>query len=390
MAEDRGIDLIDYVIIIAKKKWLILSLTISILILSYFCIYFFVDEQFEATALIIPSEEDQISSLSSMVKGFSNLPLGLGDIKKNSTVDLYITIIYSRSNLEAIIKKFDLLKEYKLNSLEKTIKALQDNIKTKETKEGAFIISAVASSREKSANMTNFIVDRLNEAIIALNITRSRENRIFLENRYSEIKENLRNTEDSLKTFQEKSKMYIAEDQTKAIIETFSKLEAELSSKQIELSILEKIHGTESPQFKNAEIAVKEFQLKLASLKSGSGKNSFLLSVNSLPKEALSYYRLYREVMINEKMLEIILPLYENAKFQEKKDAPILQVIDRAVPPELKAYPKRGLSAILITFGIMFFVMIYFLVKESFNTTQNPKLLILREQFRFRKQIEKN
>ena len=220
MVEKRGIDLIDYLIILVKRKILLISIFIVVFIVSYLFIYLFIGEEFRAKALIIPANDDQVSSLSSVLKGFSNLPMGLGGLKEGASTDLYKTIIYSRTNLEAVIHRFDLMKEYHLQSLEKTISELESRIETKETKESAFEISVLASSRKKSAEITNFIVDKLNEAIIQLNIRKSKENRVFLEKRYAEIKENLKNSEDSLRAFQEKSKMLVAEDQTKAIIET--------------------------------------------------------------------------------------------------------------------------------------------------------------------------
>lgn len=385
MVEKRGIDLIDYLIILVKRKILLISIFIVVFIVSYLFIYLFIGEEFRAKALIIPANDDQVSSLSSVLKGFSNLPMGLGGLKEGASTDLYKTIIYSRTNLEAVIHRFDLMKEYHLQSLEKTISELESRIETKETKESAFEISVLASSRKKSAEITNFIVDKLNEAIIQLNIRKSKENRVFLEKRYAEIKENLKNSEDSLRAFQEKSKMLVAEDQTKAIIETLSRFESDLAAKQIELGIYEKIFGPESPQTKNAKISVEEYKLKLNSLKKGTENSSFLLAINSIPKESLIYYRLYRDVMINNSMLEVIIPLYENARFQEEKETPILQVIDYAVPPELKAYPKRLFLSLVITLIVIFIVSFFIVIKDVVNNTKNPKIIFLINELDIRK-----
>lgn len=385
MATDRSIDFLDYILIILKRKWKLLGVALSILIISYLLIYFFVEERFEAKAVIIPSEDDQLGSLSSMMKGLSNLPLGLGGLKKDTNIDLYITIIYSRTNLDAVIKEFDLYREYNLNSMEKSRKVLAKNIKTKETKEGAFEISVIAGSREKSAAITNFVVVKLNENIIELNIRKSKENRAFLEKRYEEIKISLRDAEDSLRHFQEKSRVLVADEQTKAIIETFSKLEADIAAKEIETNIYERMHGKNSPITQSAQISLEEFRSKLKSLRRGEGDSSFLISLSSIPKYSMEYYRLYRDVMINSTMLEVIIPLYETAKFQEQKETPILQIIDLAEPPELKAYPQRVLSALLITISIMSFILLYLFFSEFLKNSRNPKIILLREELRFRK-----
>ena len=117
--------------------------------------------------------------------------------------------------------------------------------------------------------MTNYIIEQLNKTIVDLNIRKARDNKNFLGGKYDEIKTNLKNAEDSLKHYQKRSGVLEAEGQTKATIEEFSKMEAELATKQIELSVIKKIFGDDAPQVKNQEIAVKEFKDKLAGLQSG-------------------------------------------------------------------------------------------------------------------------
>ncbi len=51
--------------------------------------------------------------------------------------------------------------------------------------------------------------------------------------------------------------------------------------------------------------------------------------------------RLYREMAIQQKIMEFIIPLYEQAKFDEHKDVPVAYVLDKAVPGERPDRPKR-------------------------------------------------
>ncbi|MFO7891950.1 MAG: GNVR domain-containing protein [bacterium] len=56
-------------------------------------------------------------------------------------------------------------------------------------------------------------------------------------------------------------------------------------------------------------------------------------------------------------MLEYLAPQYEQAKIQEMKDVPTIQVIDWATRPEWKSKPKRAYIVIL-SFLISFMVSI--------------------------------
>src|ERR1017187_2589370 len=188
MAEERKVDFLDYIILILKKKKFLLIYFFSIVIVSYAAIYFFVEEQFDSTAVILAPEGDQLTGLSSFVKGLSGTPLSLSNINKKSSTDIYNTIIYSRNNLNNIINKFNLLADYKEKSWDDARKILSKNIFAIENDNSAYTITVRANSPKKSADMTNFIVDELNKTLINLNVEKSRNNRIFLGKLPNQIK----------------------------------------------------------------------------------------------------------------------------------------------------------------------------------------------------------
>ncbi len=386
MSEDRGLDMLDYLVLILKWKKFLILLAILISVISYFSIYFLIEKEYESSATIIPSENNSINSLTSLMKNFANLPLNMGTANKTAEMDLYNTIIYSRSSIDSIINKFDLMNDYGFILRTDAVKAVKKMIKTEITESNAFLITCRAKTPQKAADMTNYLITLLNRRVIELNVGKARSNREFMEERYKEIRENLKNSEDSLRRYQEKTGVFEAKDQTKATIEIITKLDAELASKQIELSVLEKLYGNNSSMYKNAEVTVEEFQKKLDSIKSGKGESSFLLPISTLPKDALNYLRLYRNVKINDAMLEVIIPLYEQAKFEEQKEMPILQVIDYGIPPEKKAYPPRLIMTLLITVSVLLLVIFYLIIKEIINNSTNPKVEYIRKEiFSFRK-----
>ena len=380
MAEDKSIEFLDYLIILLKRKKFLIITFFSLIIISYLLIYLFVGEQFEATAVIIPSHQQELGEFSSILKDFSSLPINIGGLNQNNDIDLYTTIVNSRTNLEKVVQKFDLIKKYQVDNMEEAIKALSEKIDADETSEGAFEITLRADSPKEAANITNYLVELLNETVIKFNVQKSKDNRIFLEKRYTDIKDNLRNAEDSLKIYEQYSGIYAAEDQAKSIIDAYTKLESELAAKQIQLSIYEKIYGENSALTNNANIEVKQFADKINELKKGDPGN-IILGIDSLPEKAINFLRYSRDVEINEKMLEFIIPLYEQAKFDEQKNIPILQVIDYAVPPVKRAFPKRVLSSLLISIFIMSLIALFIILNEVMKNSSNPKLNYIRKEF---------
>lgn len=384
MAEERSIDIIDHLIFLLKKKYLLGVIFLTVFVLSYLAIYFFIDEQFEAKALIIPSEQDQIGGFSSILKNIPSMALNLGGLKKGSGTEIFTTIVYSRSNLEKIIKKFDLLTEYDLESMDKAVKALKKNIIAGEDENEAFEIIVRAKDRNKAAAMANFIVDELNTTLINLNVRKSRENREFLEKRYNELKINLKNSEDSLKLFQERSGIFEAENQTKATLEGLIKLESEYALKEMEYKVMEQVYGKNSPQILPSKLAVEEYRRKLNDIKKGKGDFTSFISVANIPKGTMQYFRYFRDVKIYNTILEFILPLYEQAKFEEQKNIPVLQVIDRAAPPEKRAYPQRLLMSLIISVMVIFLAIAFLTIDNILRNSTNPKLVSLRKEIGYK------
>jgi uncharacterized protein involved in exopolysaccharide biosynthesis len=85
-----------------------------------------------------------------------------------------------------------------------------------------------------------------------------------------------------------------------------------------------------------------------------------------VPELGLQYLRLYRDYEIQNKLLEFILPLYEQAKIEEQRDVPVVQVLDRAVPPEKKARPFRTLIVVSVFASALTLFVVLSFINESF------------------------
>ena len=55
-------------------------------------------------------------------------------------------------------------------------------------------------------------------------------------------------------------------------------------------------------------------------------KRDIFLPLDKVPELGLQYARLFREVKLQETILEFLLPQYEQAKIQEAKDSPTIQI----------------------------------------------------------------
>jgi capsule polysaccharide export protein KpsE/RkpR len=354
------------------------------MIFFYLFLFLFVDEQFDSKSLIVPTEDNSfggIASLLSDVKG--NLPFGIGG-NMNPEMSMYNTIIYSRTNIDSVISKFDLANVYSLDKkdpeyIEYARKEFLSNLDTKETEDGAYEITIRANSPELSSNINNYIINSLNQKLVDLKIRKSKENREFLGKRLEEVKQNLKNSEESLKDFQTETGLYEVEDQLKQIITAYVGLESDFMSKELQKNVLEKIYGGQSPQVKNIEIEVNEFKKKLDNLKNNQNPEGLILPLKGLPKIALAYVRLYRDVEINTKLLQFMLPLYEQAKLEEQKEMPVLQVVDYAIPPVKKSFPPRTIFTLLFGAMVAILLFTFIIIKEGIDNNNSERMSYIKE-----------
>jgi tyrosine-protein kinase Etk/Wzc len=383
MEEDKKINFLDLIVLLVKWKKFLLLILIPVMVLTYLAIYFLVEEQFDSQSLLIPAEDESTGGLASLIGNFdTKLPFNLGGAS-SPEMNIYNTIIYSRTNLEKVIDKYDLIDVYKLSPdvkdyRKKAVETLAKSITASETEFMAYSIEVRANSPELSANINNYIVELLNQKVIELKTQKSKNNRIFLEQRLNEIRANLEFAEDSLMKYQKSSGIFSPEEQYRGIVQAYSDIETELITKKIQKSILEQLKGEHSVEVKNAEDQVRIIEQKLREMKKLGEPAGTLPAIESLPEKAINYFRLLREVEINSAILEFVLPLYEQAKLEEKKDIPTLQVIDYAVPSEVKSYPPRSLQTLLITFVIFIIVFMFILIKENDAIKKSTKVEYIR------------
>ena len=64
----------------------------------------------------------------------------------------------------------------------------------------------------------------------------------------------------------------------------------------------------------------------------------------------MDYVRKLRDVKYYETIFDILARQFELAKLDEAKEGAIIQVVDPAVPPDKRSFPKRTLIVIVATF----------------------------------------
>lgn len=336
------INFLDYLQILLKwRKFIVLNtLVAGLLALS---VGFLLPKEYAAYTSILPPKNKGffgggLGEVSSLLRGLPGVALASG-----ASADLYnyITILKSRTALEKVVQRFDLIKVYEIdkNSVEKAVKALTQHLVFKIEEEGSLSISVTDHDPQRAADMANYLVELLNDINIEMNTREVRSNREFIERRIEKNRAELTAAEEAIQTFQEQNGMIMMPQEQEASVSAIGQLYAQKTRKEIELSVLERSLSRDNPILQAMR---SEFDVLNAKLK-------------NVPELGTEYLRLYREYVIQNKIHEVIVPLWEQAKFEEKRDTPTLLVLDRAIKPERHVWPRKSILAVI--FALLGFIL---------------------------------
>jgi uncharacterized protein involved in exopolysaccharide biosynthesis len=384
--EEKEINLLDYIYVLVKWRKLIIInfLVVSILIAIYTLI---MPKTFKARAVIMPPTT-QTGGLSGLI---SNLPIGdfgLGGGISDET-NSFLAILKSRRLLENVAEKFELMERYGTEDIEETLLVLRQNIGIEIQEEGTVLITASVATpffpgeedndeaRNLSADMANFILRELDRINKELETTQARYNRQFIEKRYNQNLRDIETAEQELKEFQEKNDAIALPEQVNAAIEAAADIKAEIIASEVKLGALKATLNPDHPEVQKLNLEVRELRDALSEIKYGKARQdtSFSLfpSFVEAPELGVKLIQLTREMEVQNKLYEFLVQQYEQAKLQEAKDTPTVQVLDSAIPPIKRDKPQRKLT-VLIGGSLAIFLSLFavFSIEFFYRAQKNP------------------
>jgi adenine/guanine phosphoribosyltransferase-like PRPP-binding protein len=107
-----------------------------------------------------------------------------------------------------------------------------------------------------------------------------------------------------------------------------------------------------------------------------SASGGLIVPKGQVPEAGLEYVRKLRDVKYNETIFDILARQFEVAKLDEAKQGALIQVIDPAVPPDRKSFPKRALIVIGATaLGLFFGVFLALLQAGLGRIKKEPEVV---------------
>jgi capsule polysaccharide export protein KpsE/RkpR len=368
-------------------------------------IAFLIPSRYASTTRLMPPEPPTGQSLAMlstiMGKMGPNLASLGGDLLgMNTSADLFAGVLQSRTVQDNLIAKFDLRRLYGERRWVDARKELARRTDISiDRKSKILTIQVTDHDPNRASALAQEYVAQLNNVVIQLNTSSAHRERVFLEARLGQVKEELEGAERDFSQFSNKTGAIDIKEQSKAMVEAAAILEGQLIAAQTELQGLRQIYTDQNVRVRATQARIDELGRQL--LKMGgkaesedtppSKEDEIYPSIRKLPLLGVTYADLYRRMKVAETVFETLTQQYELSKVQEAKEVPSVKVLDAPEIPEKKVFPPRILLVVIGALVALAFGINWVFAKDKWQNIdpEDPgKLLVLNMVQSVRPQLE--
>jgi capsule polysaccharide export protein KpsE/RkpR len=344
--DDPQVSLIDLLTWLGEGKRLIGIATIAAALLSL-GIAFLQTPIFTARTTLLPPGSQQQSGSAAALAALGSLGGLAGGLGGKTPDELYVALLKSDSVVHALDEHFDLKKRYQVKNFEALRKALPEHVRVSSDKKTGVISVEVDDEDPKfAAEFANAHASELTKVLGRLAVSEAQGRRVFFEQQLKDTKEHLIKAEQDLRAVQEKSGVIVLDKQAEALIGGAAQLRAMIAEREVQLKVLRTGATEQNPDVMRMASELHALRGELARMESNQGGNAGSaadMPVGKIPEAAIDYVRARRELKLQETLLESMIRQYEVAKLDEAKEGPVLQQVDKALPPDYKSKPSRAL-----------------------------------------------
>ena len=215
--------------------------------------------------------------------------------------------------------------------------------------------------------MVNYIVHCLDSLNISLSTSKGRNNREFIENRMMQVEDSLTFYEVKLSEFMTNNDIISINEQLAVEVEKAADMKAQIMANEVELEVMKTRLDQNNQIIADLEVALKILKDKYNEFFDQCNSDKLFINLENIPTIQKQYVQLKRKVIYFSTLLEYFGPQYEQAKIEEAKDIPTVQVLDKATRPEWKSKPKRALIVLLTFFSSAIAALLFVFLKEGFQ-----------------------
>jgi tyrosine-protein kinase Etk/Wzc len=388
-AADDEVSLLDLLIVVAERKRIVLWMTFVSAVLAII-LALLLPVRYTATVTLLPPQEGS-SMGAALASSLGNLggvaALAGGSLGIKNPNDRYVAMLQSRTVEDAMVKKYGLMQEYHTRLLSDAQKTFENHTTVDgSSKDGLIHLSVEDHDATRASELANGYVEQFRDLSQHLAITEASQRRLFFQQELEQAKNNLANAEEALAQTEQKTGVIQPDSQARALIESAASLRAQITAREVQIQGMQTYATGENSELIQAQQELAGLRAQLAKLGGSEDTNGseFMIPKGLVPKAGMEYVRALRDVKYYETIFDILARQFEVAKLDEAKEGALIQVIDPAVVPDRRSFPKRSLIVIGATVVGFILGVFFALIQAGFqhlkgDPDESKKLTSLRQ-----------
>lgn len=384
--DDDEINLIDLIYPIYKRRRFLIAFCFIITFLVG-VMSFFMDRTYEARAVILPeSGEDRDVNVRAAALAQQFGISGIGG-SKTTPAAVFEAVLKSNELAMQVLNRYDYFSTMGISrsAEKKTAREIAGQVRVSVSRDNPSITITMQSSDPVfAADIANSYVQALDDYNLTTSFTSARRLREYIEERLKVADDDLDNAQKELRTFQEKNRAISIEKQTEATLEVLAEMESQKVALEVQKAAKERFYKGSHIEIEqlNAQIdAVKRNISRLTHseeprvpIEFEQGAVDFYIPLTRIPALNYDESKLLLKVRAKTSVITMLTTQLEQAKLDEAKDIPTINVLETAVPPELPIKPRKKLNVILgFMVSIFLGIFIIFFMEFSQRLEQDPE-----------------
>jgi uncharacterized protein involved in exopolysaccharide biosynthesis len=334
---DQDFGFFDLLTMLGEEKWTVLAVTFIATVIGV-VMSLVATPIFTSTAVIMPAQQGGGGSAAGALAQLAQVP-GLGALVGiaggKSSDQLYVALMRSQTIQDTLIKKHDLRTKWGSRSIEDARLSLTKAVSIGTDKlSGLIKIGAQDPDPAFAAELANSHIEELHKMLDRVATTEAQQRRMFYESQITRTQTNLSAAELRYRQAQESSGIQVTSMLAESALRTSTELRAKITALEIQLQASSAFVTAKNPDAQRAASELAALRARLAQLEQGSGHTA------ATPRQQATM-QAFRELKVQEAMLDGFVRQLEVAKIDEAKEGVPIQIVDIAVPAEIRSFPKR-------------------------------------------------
>lgn len=364
------LDPLDVLLFLAGHKRAVLGIPLIAALMAA-VISLLMPNYYAAVTKILPPQQNQSSAAMALAQLGSAAGVPAASLGLKNPNDLYVGMLKSRTVADRLIERFALRQLYERTTLQDTRRVLEQRTAISHGRDGIITVQFEDTDRGRAADITNAYIEELYKLTQTLAVTEAGQRRLFLEKQLKLARDALADAEVELKKTQEATGLIKLDEQGRAIIEAVAKLRAQIAAKEVEAVTMRAFATERNPAYVRSQQELAGLRVELTRLEkstqSSNKEGDIFVPTGKVPEAGLEYVRRFRDVKYYETVFDLLAKQFEIAKIDEARDTSIVQVLDRALPPEKKSRPHRALIVVVTGLAALLAALLWALLADAYR-----------------------